>query len=68
MRQVGGKRLGVVFSIFAAIVASLPIGIVFYLADIGLISFWWVLGVVMLYVVCTIVFVYLLDGGSDSSK
>ncbi len=57
--------LGVVFSIFAAIVASLPIGIVFYLADIGLISFWWVLGVVMLYVVCTIVFVYLLDGGSD---
>lgn len=57
--------LGIVFSIFAALVASLPIGIVFYLADIGLISFWWVLGVVMLYVVCTIVFVYLLDGGSD---
>ena len=57
--------LGVVFSIFAAILASLPIGIVFYLADIGLISFWWVLGVVMLYVVCTIVFIYLLDGGSD---
>lgn len=57
--------LGVVFSIFAAIFASLPIGIVFYLDDIGLISFWWVLGVVMLYVVCTIVFVYLLDGGSD---
>ncbi len=57
--------LGVVFSIFAALVASLPIGIVFYLADIGLISFWWVLGIIMLYVVCTIVFIYLLDGGSD---
>ena len=57
--------LGVVFSIFAALLASLPIGIVFYLADIGLISFWWVLGIIMLYVVCTIGFVYLLDGGSD---
>lgn len=59
--------LGVVFSIFAALLASLPICIVFYLADIGLISFWWVLGIIMLYVVCTIVFVYLLDGRSDGN-
>lgn len=57
--------LGVIFAIFAALLASSPIGIVFYLADIGMISFWWVLGVVMFYVVCTIGFVYLLDGGSD---